>query len=97
MTILSGVHTATKELTITTYSLNSVCCNSKYIFLMQWNPPMMCVYDWSTNHICDIEPSKLGVEASDYSHAVGSIDESTIMLAVGDCQHVNSINTFKII
>ena len=94
---ISGSHKHHADLTIRTHTINAVCCNSQYVFVIQRKPPLLSVYNWATTHLCDVDSTKLQLTVNDYLNVVGSVSEDSIMLAVGDFYHVKSLHSYKLL
>ena len=76
---------------------NAVCCSSQYIFTIQFDPPLLSVYNWAATRLCDVDRTKLQLSSNDVLYAVGSVSEDSIMLAVDDYSNVISLHNYKVL
>ena len=87
------------DLSIEPESDNAVGCSSKYIFVVQCNPPLVSVYNWAVTHLCDVDHCTLGFSQDDYLLAIGCNTEDSFMLAAGDDEcdyYISSLHTYKV-
>ena len=96
--IPSGSHHHHADLTMEPWIANAVCCSSQYIFTIQYNPPLLSVYNWAATRLCELDRTKLQLTGNDYPYDVGSVSEDSIMLAVGDLNgDVKSLHKYKVL
>ena len=91
--IFAGVHHHRKDVKFNPQCTNAVCCDSMHLYIIQFNPPGLSVFDWSATHLCDADNVKLGLSADDYLTGIEITgDYKSFMIAVGD-----SFNTMRYI
>ena len=95
---IPGVHQHHKDLPLSLFVFNNVCCNTKYIFILQKLPALVSVYNWSGSHLGDILHTQLGLHnKKDFVYGIGSLNEDAIMLAVGPFGNVSSLHIYSIV
>ena len=78
---ISAAHQHHKALHFTPYVYNSLCCDDRYIYTIQYKPPLLSVYNWSATYLCDVDHKQLGLSGKNCLLAVSVVGDS-IVLAV---------------
>ena len=95
---VAGIHQHHQDGVYEGWYRNAVCCDSKYIYVIQCTPPILSVYNWTGTHLCDMNFKQLGIKENDYVHAISIImRECYILLAVGDSFKCKYFHWYKIV
>ena len=79
MLYFSGIHQHHQLLTLKPRSCNAMCCDDRYMYIMQSSPPLLSLYGWAGNHLHDVDHNQLGLGRNNPLCAVGSADRSLIL------------------
>ena len=96
MPVVSGIHVERQTLHITPAHTNAMCCDERYIYIIQQEPPVLSVFNWAAVHVVDFDHHKLNIKKSDCLHAVGKVRDRVIALAVGPDFAVTSLQVYNI-
>ena len=93
---ISAAHQHHQTLHFTPLPYNAVCCDDRYIYIIQYKPPMMSIYNWAGQHLCDFDHNQLGLSSENELLAAGVVGDSLVLAVSYRNGFVNSLQQYDI-
>ena len=93
---ISGTNQHHQKLHFTPLDYNAVCCDARYIYIMQDYPPLLSVHNWAGSHLGDFDYNQLGLSSTNYLRAVGVVGDSIVLAVSYSSGYVNSLDRYGI-
>ena len=93
---ISAAHQHHQPLHFTPLGWNAVCCDDRYIYIIQEHPPLMFIYNWAGHHLCDFDHNQLGLSSENILLAAGVVGDCIVLAMSYRYGSVNSLQQYDI-